>query len=233
MSSIFKRVSDIINANLNDLLDRMEDPERIIKQIIREMEGNIGQAKEGVINALASEKQLLRELERHRKHSKEWLSKAETALQADKEDLARSALARKKEIDQIITNLEPAWQSAKATSDRLKAQLLQLENKLEETKRKRSTLLARQRATEARQQMDSTMDTFRTGLDAQARFDRMEDKVEEMEARTEAAAELNDDLSPLEKEFLELEADADVETELNDLKRKIHKDDGFVKKTIL
>ncbi|MCI5210170.1 MAG: phage shock protein A [Candidatus Electrothrix sp. ATG2] len=224
MSSIFKRVSDIINANLNDLLDRMEDPERIIKQIIREMEDNIRQAKEGVINALASEKQLFRELEKHRNHSQEWLSKAETALKADKEDLARSALARKKEIDQIIKSLEPAWASAQSTSDRLKAQLLQLENKLEETKRKRSTLLARQRATEARQQMDSTLDTFRTGLDAQARFDRMEDKVEEMEARTEAAAELNDDVSALEKEFLELEADADVETELNDLKMKMQKD---------
>ena len=223
MSSIFKRVSDIINANLNDLIDRLEDPERIIKQIIREMEDNIRQAKEGVINAIASEKQLFRELEKHRNHAQEWLSKAETALQADKEDLARSALARKKEIDQIITSLEPAWASAKATSDRLKAQLLQLENKLEETKRKRSTLLARQRATEARQQMDSTMDTFRAGLDAQARFDRMEDKVEEMEARVEAMDELNNDMSALEKEFLHLEADADVETELNDLKMKMQK----------
>lgn len=97
---------------------------------------------------------------------------------------------------------------------------------MEETKRKRSTLLARQRATEARQQMDSTMDTFRTGLDAQARFDRMEDKVEEMEARTEAMDELNNDMSPLEKEFLQLEADADVETELNDLKMKMQKNAG-------
>ncbi|XCN72143.1 MAG: PspA/IM30 family protein [Candidatus Electrothrix aestuarii] len=226
MSSIFKRVSDIINANLNDLIDRLEDPERVIKQIIREMEDNIRQAKEGVVNAIASEKQLFHELEKHRNSSQEWLSKAETALQADKEDLARSALARKKEIDQIITSLEPAWASAKATSDRLKAQLLQLENKLEETKRKRTTLLARQRATEARQQMDSTMNTFHAGLDAQARFDRMEDKVEEMEARAEAMDELHNDMSALENEFLQLETDNDVETELNALKMKMQKNAG-------
>ncbi|MCI5146664.1 MAG: phage shock protein A [Candidatus Electrothrix sp. AR3] len=221
MSSIFKRVNDIINANLNELIDRLEDPERIIRQIIREMDENIRQAKEGVVDAIASEKQLFRELEKHRNHAGTWLAKAQTALEADKEDLARSALARKKEIDQIISNLEPAWESAQSTSERLKAQLLQLENKLEETKRKRSTLLARQRATEAQQQMDSTMDRFRSGLDAQARFERMEDKVEAMEARTEAMAELQDDASALEKEFLQLEADADVETELKALKRKM------------
>ncbi|MCP4697575.1 MAG: phage shock protein A [Gammaproteobacteria bacterium] len=223
MASIFKRVSDIINANVSDLIDRIEDPERMIKQIIREMEENIQQAKEGVINAIASEKQLFRELEGHRKHAGEWLNKAETALEAGKEDLARSALARKKEIDNIIRNLEPAWESAKSTSDRLKAQLHKLENKLEEAKRKRSTLLARQRATEARQQMDSTMDKFRNGLDVQSRFDRMEDKVGEMEARTEAMAEMDDDASALEKEFQELETDADVETELEALKMKIRK----------
>lgn len=223
MSNIFKRVNDIINANINDLIDRIEDPERIIKQIIREMDENILQAKEGVVTAIASEKQLFRELEGHRKDSGEWLAKAETALKADKEDLARSALARKREIDNIISTLEPAWESAKATSDRLKEQLHRLENKLEEAKRKRSTLLARQRASEARQQMDSTLERFRTGLDAQTRFDRMEDKVEAMEARTEALAELNDDASALEKEFMALETDADVETELEALKRKIEK----------
>ena len=105
MSSIFKRVSDIINANLNDLLDRMEDPERIIKQIIREMEDNIRQAKEGVINAIASEKQLFRELEKHRKHSGEWLAKAETALKADKKNLALPHWPPKNNRSSVIWHL--------------------------------------------------------------------------------------------------------------------------------
>ncbi len=225
MPNIFKRINDIINANVNDLMDRIEDPERMIKQVIREMEENINQSKEGVIDAIASEKQLLRELETHRHQSEEWLKKAQLALECDKEELARSALARKKEVDNILKNLEPAWASAKTTSEYLKKQLHQLESKLEEAKLKRSTLIARQRASQARQQMHKTVDKFQTGLDAQTRFDRMEDKVNYMEARTEALSELNDESSPLEKDFLKMEIDNDVEMELAALKVKIQKSD--------
>jgi phage shock protein A len=217
MAHIFKRV----NANINDLIDRLEDPERMIKQIIREMEENIARAKEGVIGAIASEKQLLSELEGRRKQSAGWLTKAETALQQDKEDLARSALARKKESDAVIASLEPAWEATNNTSERLKTQLRQLEAKLEETKRKRTTLQARQRAAQARQQMDQTLTTFQTGLDAQTKFERMEDKVAAMEARTEAMAEVNDDASPLEKEFQQMEMDHEIEAELETLKVKV------------
>ena len=222
MAHIFKRVNDIINANINDLIDRLEDPERMIKQIIREMEENIAQAKEGVIGAIASEKQLLSELEGERQQSAGWLVKAETALQQDKEELARAALTRKKESDSIIASLEPAWEAAHSTSERLKTQLRQLEAKLDEAKRKRTTLQARQRAAQARQQIDKTLTTFQVGLDAEAKFERMEDNVAAMEARTEAMAELNDDASPLEKEFQQMEMDHAVETELEALKVKVN-----------
>jgi phage shock protein A len=221
MVSFFQRVNDIINSNINDLLDRLEDPERMIKQIIREMEENISQSKEGVIEAIAREKQLLKELESHRRQSQSWQEKAQTALEAEKEDLARAALARKKEIDAVIANLEPAWESAYATSERLKTQLRKLENKLEDAKRKRSALLARQRAAEARQQMGRTLNKFQVSLDAQTKFDHMEDKIADMEARTEAAAELEDDSSALERELLQMEIDQDVEAELKALKIKI------------
>ncbi|OAD21609.1 PspA/IM30 [Candidatus Thiomargarita nelsonii] len=223
MANIFTRINDIINANVNDLVDRLEDPERMIKQVIREMEENINQSKEGVIDAIASEKQLLRELESQRRQSEGWLKKAQLALEAENEELARSALARKKEVDSIIKNLEPAWESAKATSERLKRQLHQLEAKLEEAKLKRSTLIARQRATQARQQMYKTEDKFQSSLDAQTRFDRMEDKVGYMESRTDALAELEGESSPLEKEFLQMEVDNDVEMELEALKVKVQK----------
>ncbi len=96
MASIFKRLNDIISANINDLIDKVEDPERMIKQIIREMENNINQAKEGVVGAIASEKQLKKEVDGHRRQMDEWLAKAEIALKNDKEELARAALARKK-----------------------------------------------------------------------------------------------------------------------------------------
>jgi phage shock protein A len=221
MPSIFKRISDVISANLNDLIDRVEDPERMIKQIIREMEENISKAKEGVIEAIASEKQLQKDLEQHRRQSSEWQKKAEEALQVDKEELARAALIRKKEHDNIIKALEPSWEAAKNTSERLKTQLHALEAKLEEARRKRSTLVARHRAAEARQHMDKTLANFQAGLDAQANFARMEDKVTEMEARVEAAAELQSDAAQLEKDFLAMEVEQEVDNELAALKRKV------------
>ena len=221
MASIFKRINDIITANINDLIDRVEDPERMIKQIIREMEESINRAKEGVIDAIASEKQLQKDLEHHRRQSAEWLHKAEEALNTGQEDLARMALTRKKEHDNILKALEPSWEAAKATSEQLKAQLHALEAKLEEARRKRSTLVARQRAAEARQYMDTTLSHVQAGLDAHANFARMEDKVAEIEARAEAMAEVNSSTSRVEKEFLDMEVKLEVENELAALKKKV------------
>lgn len=221
MASIFKRISDVVTSNINDLIDRVEDPERMIKQIIREMEENIARAKEGVIEAVASEKQLQKELEHNRLQSAEWSNKAEAALKADNEELARSALVRKKEYDSIIKAIEPSWEAAKKTSENLKTQLRALEAKLEEARRKKGTLVARQRAAQARQYMDKTMVDFNNGLDAQANFERMESRVVEMEARTEAMAELNGQSSELEKEFLAMEEKQEVDDELERLKKKL------------
>lgn len=221
MSDLFKRINDVISANINDLIDRVEDPERMIKQIIREMEDNISKAKEGVVLAITSEKQLQKELETNQKQSAEWLSRAETALEHNNDDLARAALARKKEHDAICKVLEPSWQSAKNTSERLKSQLKALEAKLEEACRKRTSLAARQHAAVARQQMDKTLSNFEAGIKAQTSFDRMEDKVAAMEARTEALEELRNDSSQLEREFLDMETHAEIDEELRNLKQKI------------
>ena len=221
MANLFRRIHDIITANINDLIDRVEDPERMIKQMIREMEESIARAKEGVIDAITSEKQLQKDLENHRRHSLEWMKKAEDALLANREDLARAALLRKKEYDSVIQSLEPAWESAKATSEHLKKQLRALEAKLEETKRKRSTLIARQRAAHAREYMGDTLSHFKTGLDAHANFLRMEDRVAEMEARVEAMDELNGEPSQLEKELSAVEVEREVDNELAALKKKV------------
>ena len=221
MTNLFKRINDVLSANINDLIDRVEDPERMVKQIIREMEDNISKAKEGVVEAIASEKQLQKELESNQKQVAEWLSRAETALLNHNETLARSALARKKEHEAICKVLEPSWQSAKNSSDRLKAQLKALEAKLEEARRKRTSLAARQHAATARQQMDKTLSNFESGMKAQNNFERMEDRVTEMEARTEALEELRNDASQLEQEFLDMEVHAEIDDELQALKKKV------------
>ncbi len=221
MANLFKRLGDVIAANLNDLVDRVEDPERMIKQIIREMEENIQNAREGVVDALASEKQLAKELEHQRRQSGEWQERARAALTAGNETLAREALLRKKEHDGIVASLETSWESARRTSERLKAQLRALEAKLEEARLKKGSLVARQRAAQAFEQMDQVRDRFQTGLDLDHSLGRMADRVGEMEARMEAREELAGEYSQLEREFLRLEANVEVEAELAALRKEI------------
>jgi len=221
VANLFKRISDVISANLNDLVDRVEDPERMIKQLIREMEENISSAREGVIDAVASEKQLGKELDSQRRQAEEWQQRARLALESGNETLAREALTRKKEHDGIATSLDASWQSARRTSERLKSQLRALEAKLEEARLKKGSLIARQRAAQAREQMDQVQDRFQTGLDLNHSLGRMADKVGEMEARMEAREELYGEYSQIEREFLKMETNSEVEAELAALKREV------------
>ncbi|WP_295402457.1 PspA/IM30 family protein [uncultured Thiocystis sp.] len=224
MASLFKRISDVLAANLNDLVDRVEDPERMIKQLIREMEENVNSAREGVIDALASEKQLGKELEHQRRQAGEWHQRARLALESGNEALAREALLRKKEHDGIAANLQTSWESAQRTGERLKSQLRALEMKLEEARLKKGSLVARQRAAQAREQMGQVNDRFQTGLDLDHSFGRIAGKVDEMEARMEARDELYGEYSQVEREFLKMEVDTEVEAELAALKRETRKD---------
>ena len=221
MANLFKRISDVLTANLNDLVDRVEDPERMIKQLIREMEENVSSAREGVIDAVASEKQLAKELDHQRHQASDWHNRARRALENNNETLAREALLRKKEHDDTAAGLQASWESARRTSERLKAQLRALESKLEEARLKKGSLVARQRAAQAREQMDRVSDRFQTGLDLNHSFGRMVDKVGEMEARMEARAEVYGDYSPMEREFLKMEVDSQVEAELAMLRKEI------------
>lgn len=220
MANIFKRISDVLTANLNDLVDRVEDPERMIKQLIREMEENVNSAREGVIDALASEKQLAKELEQQRKQSEEWHQRARRAMESANETLAREALLRKKEHDDLARNLDNSWQAARRTSQHLKSQFQALEGKLEEARLKKSSLVARQRAAQAREQMDRVTDRFKNGLELNQSFNRMAGKVDAMEAQMEARAELYNEYSELEKECLKMEIDVEVEQELQALREQ-------------
>ncbi|MCP4108766.1 MAG: PspA/IM30 family protein [Desulfobacteraceae bacterium] len=222
MANIFKRINNVISSNINNLIDRVEDPERMIIQIIREMESNINRAKEGVIDAIASEKQLAGELEYHRQYSEKWHAKAEAALREKNENLAREAIAIKKDHENIAGEIEISWKAACNTSKNLKAQLRDLEKKLADARRKRSVLIARKRAAEARESMNNIeRNNFQKGQNARDKFTRMEDRVLEIEARTQAVAELNDLDAELDMKILKLEADTEVESDLEALKAKI------------
>lgn len=220
MTNIFKRINDVINANINDLIDKVEDPERMIKQIIREMEENIRYSKEGVITAIASEKRLFREVEQHRAQYEQWQNKAEIAMKNDNEALARAALGQKKEHEKIINRVEPMWRAASRTSNDLKHQLRQLEDKLMDAKRKKGSLVARQRAAQTQEHMINTEIDFDTHLMAQDNFNRMEDKVMEMEARAQARYELEGNNGIQEEMYVEMEIEAEINSEMDELKKK-------------
>lgn len=231
MANLFIRITDVISANINDLIDRVEDPELMIKKIILEMEKNIREARNRIIDAIAREKALERELTHHRERSEQWHEKAETAMIAGNEALARKALIRKKDHEKIATDLEGSWQAARDTCQTLKSQLRKLESKLEEARRKRSTLCARQKAAEARRYIGKTTNHFERGMDAQYRFDRMEDRVRELEFRAEAIIELDDEDIGLEKEFDRLKTDREVDADIQALRKKLDGNGKDLEKT--
>ncbi|MCP4378292.1 MAG: PspA/IM30 family protein, partial [bacterium] len=216
--------NDVITANISDFIDKVEDPEKMIKQIILEMEENINTAKEGVVDAIASEKTLRQDVDRHRVQSEQWQQNARTALKEGNEELARTALLRKKEHDKILEGLEPTLTSAISTSISLKAQLKALDTKLDEAKRKRSSLVARQRAAEARQDMTKIGATFQQGLAEHADFTRMEDKVAEIEARSQAVSEVYG-VENVDQEFRDMQVKSEVDAELEALKKTLEEDE--------
>ena len=217
--SIFSRVSDIINANVSDMLDRAEDPEKMIKMLIFEMEEQIGKAREGVAKAIAGEKKLESNLAKNRSESEAWQAKAESAIKAQDEDLARKCLSRKKEHDRIADGIQPQWERARQTSDSLKSDLRRLEEKLSESIRRRDSLVARQMAAEAQREVQSVAPSMNQVQRSFDKFDRMERRVEDMEAEAAAVAELADLSGELDREVEQKTRDAEVELELAALKK--------------
>ncbi|MGI9471025.1 MAG: PspA/IM30 family protein [Rubripirellula sp.] len=218
--SFFSRVSDIINANVSDMLDRAEDPEKMVKMLIFEMEEQIGLAREGVAKAIAGEKKLEINLNKNRSEADVWQGKAESAIAADDDELARKCLARKKEHDRIAESLQPQWERARRTSDALKSDLRRLEEKLDEAIRRRDSLVARQMAAEAQQEVQSVAPSLNRVQRSFDKFDRMERRVEDMEAEAAAVAELTGMSEDLDREVEQKTRDAEVELELAALKKQ-------------
>ncbi|MCR9296283.1 MAG: PspA/IM30 family protein [bacterium] len=220
---IFSRVSDIINANVSDMLDRAEDPEKMVKLLIYEMEEQIGKAREGVTKAVAGEKQLEANLNKNRTLAAEWEGKAGNALEHGDEDLARKCLARKKEHERIADQLQPQWEKARQTSDVLRSDLRRLEEKLEEAIRRRDSLIARQMAAEAQKEVQGIAPAFDKLERSFSKFDRMERKVESMEAEAAAVAAVSGLHRELDKEYEQALKEAEVDSELAALKLKMQK----------
>jgi phage shock protein A len=218
---IFARVSDIFKANVNDMLDKAEDPEKMIKQMVIEMEEAVGKATMAVGQAIANEKMLAKQVEDKKKGQEEWQKKALQAVNAGRDDLAKQALEKKNQFAKANADLEPILIEAKNTSTNLRAQLDKLRAKLEEVRLRQNTLIARSQAAKAKKQIAASVSGI--GNDAFANFDKYEQKIIKQESEAEALSEMAGQDTRLEDEFNKLSTGAAVDDELAQLKASMNK----------
>jgi phage shock protein A len=220
---IFSRLGTLIKSNLNDLISKAEDPEKMLSQVLMEMQQQLVEAKKAVAIAIADEKKLQKQYVAEADKAKEWERKAMVAVRAGDDGLARQALARKQEHETIATQYQQQWAAQKAAVEKLKDALRLLSNKIEEAKRKKNILIARKKRAEAQQQIANTMQGL-GDTSAFDTFDRMAERIQLMEAEAEAGAELAGELSgdTLESKFLQLEqSGGNEEDALSELKAKM------------
>ena len=219
---ILSRLAQLIKSNINDLISRSEDPEKMLEQMVLDMNEQLVLAKTQVAASIAEEKKLQRQAEDQAAQAAEWERKATLAVRAGNDDLAKEALLRKKEHDTTAAQFQQQWLKQKQGVDQLKLALQALNQKIEEAKRKKILLIARKKRAEAQKAIQQTMSGL-TSTNAFETFDRMASKIDQIEAEAEATAELNEQVSGdmLAKKFQNLEATAGADQDLLELKRKM------------
>jgi phage shock protein A len=219
---IFARLARLLKSNLNDLISRSEDPEKMLHQIIIDMNTQLLEAKKQVATSIADEKRLAKQVEAEQARAAEWEKRAMMAVRAGDDGLAREALTRKNEHTALAEQYRQQWQKQKQAVDQLKLALRALNGKIEEAKRKKSLLIARKKRAEAQKAIQETLSGIKNASAFEA-FDRMEGRIHQMEAEAEAAAELQEEATGdvLALKFREMEASQGAEDELVALKRKM------------
>lgn len=222
---IFQKLSTMIKSNINDLISRAENPEKMLNQIILDMRDQLAKAKREVAAAIADERKLHKQLQDEIQQAREWEQRAMLAVREDRDDLARQALVRQQEHAQRVAMLQQTWQAQATETERLKGSLRQLNEKIDEAKRKRNLLVAKQKRAQAQRRIHETMSGL-SDTSAFEAFNRMAEKIDEEERRNLAEAEVTQALEgdTLETEFLRLESgsgDAEVDGRLAALKQEM------------
>jgi phage shock protein A len=219
---IFSRLGTLIKSNLNDLISKAEDPQKMLNQIVVDMQNQLVEAKKQVAVSIADEKRLKKQWDDQIELGKEWERKAMLAVRAGDDALAKEALTRKQEHDKMQGELGKQWQAQKDAVEKLKSQLRSLNDKIEEAKRKKDLLIARQKRAEAQKAIQDTM----RGLSDTSAFDsfeRMSNKVDQIEAEADASTELGGELAgdTLQQKFKALDAGVGSDNALAELKAKM------------
>lgn len=214
--SVFSRLSDLLKANINDLIDRAEDPEKMVRQIILDMQNELQQATQALGKAMASERMAQKQYEGALKSSQTWEAKAKAALEQGEVDLAKRALANKVKYDQDASEFKEMYDTISTQTETIRNQVEILKSKLEEAKSRQAMLIARSQMADTQKSLAKSIG----GINANNSFDkfsRMEDKIARKEAEAEAFADISGTLKPDDDPFAKLEEDTKVNSELQRL----------------
>jgi phage shock protein A len=219
---IFDRFSTLLRSNLNDLISRAENPEKMLNQLIVDMKSQLAKAKQHVASAIADEKKLQADAEAMKKQAEDWERRAMLAVQEGRDDLAKQALGRYNEHLHGAQQLHETWLKHKAETEALKLSLRQLNDKIEEAKRKKNILVARAKRAEAQQRIQETMSGM-SDKSAFESFERMTEKIEAHERKALAAAEIQEEFSGdnLTRQFEALEYKGSSDQQLLALKQRM------------
>ncbi len=203
---IFDRFSTMLRSNINDLIARAENPEKMLNQVIEDMRGQLAKARQEVAVAIADAAKLKKQAEDEQKQAQDWEQRAMLAVRQGRDDLARQALVRHQEHAVRAQELFSTWQRHQEDTEKLRDALRQLNEKIQEAQRKKNLLIAQQRRAQAQRRIHETMSGLSDSSAFEA-FDRMADRIQQNERLALAAASVSEELTGdnLEREFKQLE----------------------------
>src|SRR5215510_10239581 len=216
--SIFSRIRDLLSANINAMLDSAEDPEKMAEEYLRQLNNELYEAKTNVAASMADAMKLNTKEAQYSAETEQWNNKAEAALRAGNEELAKAALARKVQASKLAQQYKEQSDQQDAQVEQLQQALVQLETRIAETKAKKELIVAKKNRAQTQEAIQRTARGL-GDISATDKLDRLEDRVDDRLAKAEAMAKLEGDT--LENKFRDLERDSEVDSELAELKRKL------------
>lgn len=221
--AIFARLADLLKANINDLIDKAEDPDKMVKQIIIDMEEQLQGAVQSLGSVMASERQMLKQLDDSKAESKLWEDRAKSALKSSNEELAKKAVDNKLKADASVKQYEEVHTGIAAQLSILREQVDILKKKLEEARMRQSLLVARDKVADARKEVAGAMGNLDSS-GAFAKMDKMEKKIAEKEAQADAASEISGVEAEKNDPFVALEKQTAADDEMARLKEELFKE---------